>query len=158
MTPLARFLLTVSMTLALAGCISGAIKPDDPLLLEPNEGLVGIQFDTLDKITQIQFRGADGGPTINVSKAEPGITTQLFRAPPGRYCLYIFHYGDWRITFDQGEDPLCVKVEAGKLKYGGRFAPRVVRGVVEMRQNYDEGDHFERMVRAKYPASERFFK
>lgn len=150
--------LPLILSLALAGCVSSAIKPDDPLELEPGEGLVGIQFDSLDRITQIQFNARGGGPTINLAEAVPGVTTHLFRAPPGEYCLYIFHFGDWRIRFGEDGDPLCFEVVAGELRYGGTFMPRVIRGKVNMRQITGDPDHFIRAVQGKYPASARYFQ
>jgi hypothetical protein len=153
-----RRLLGLVLASALAGCVSSAIKPDDALDLEPGEGLVGIQFDSLDRITEIQFQRRGGGDTINLAEAQPGVTTHLFRAEPGEYCLYMFHFGDWRIRFGEGGDPLCIEVVAGELRYGGTFTPRVVRGKVSMFQSVGDAEHFERSVRAKYPASERYFK
>lgn len=153
--------LALAGALLLAGCAIGGLAADDPLELAPGEGLVGLQFDNLDKITQIQFSPVDKGSTINLAEAEAGITTHLFKARAGRYCLYMFHFGNWRIRFDEdgrsNPDALCFVVEAGKLGFGGRFSPRVVRGKVQMQQSFSSEEHFIRAVKAKYAAAARYF-
>jgi hypothetical protein len=133
-----------------SGCITKGIAPDELPVLAADEGLVGVQMDSLDKISQIQFTPSGAGKTLYISGIDPGMTTHVFKAKAGEYCVYQIHFGDWRITWD--ERNLCFEVVPGKLVFGGVFAPRVIRGRTNMQQTVGNFEVFANVVRQQYPA------
>lgn len=145
-----RFASIAALALLASGCISRGIAPDEVPVLAAGEGLIGIQMDSLDKISQIQFTPTKDGKTLYISGIEPGLSTHVFKAAAGEYCVYQIHFGDWKITWDQRN--LCFEVVPGKLEFGGAFAPRVIRGQTNMQQSTGGVEVFYTHVRAKYPA------
>lgn len=132
------------------GCVTKGLAPDELPVLAADEGLIGVQIDSLDKISQIQFTPTAEGTTLYISGVNPGISTHVFKAKVGEYCVYQIHFGEWRITWD--ERNLCFTVTPGELSYGGRFAPRVVRGRTTMQQIAGDVPHFSNAVKKQYPA------
>ena len=149
-TNIIRGAILASIVLLSTGCITRGLAPDELPVLAADEGLIGVQIDSLDKISQIQFTPTAEGKTLYISGVEPGISTHVFKGKVGEYCVYQIHFGDWRITWE--ERNLCFTVTAGELSYGGRFAPRVVRGRTTMQQIAGDVPHFSAAVQKQYPA------
>jgi hypothetical protein len=137
--------------LLLAGCSSVApIQQDQPIYLQPGQGLMAVVLDTLDPITQVIIDpGAPGGAKIDIPTVPAGINVYLYPVPAGDYCFTAFQYGNWHFKGEQGQ-LACFQVKAGELGYSGSLAPRVDNGQVKSHQDMDlEG--FRTLMNQRYP-------
>lgn len=132
------FILGLIGAVALAGCSSVAsIQQDQPLILKAGDGIAMVQFDTLDHLTQVQLVSAQSrGNTIDIPNVPVGMSTFLFEAPAGRYCLQRFSFGNYLISH-KGEYVNCFVVPAGEVGFSGIYSLRAQNGMVAAGQNLD---------------------
>jgi hypothetical protein len=144
--------LTIGMAAAaiVAGCSIQPIKQDQSIVLDPDQGLAAVEFETLDPISEVFIRPAgDGGKSLEIAAVPTGQSLYLFQVPAGHYCFQQFHYGNIEF-FGQGADVACFQVPAGQLGYSGSLSPLVTLGKVIIHQNYDY-QAFRQLLKHQYP-------
>lgn len=139
----------VLLTLSMVGCGTAPLQQDQPVYLQPGQGLAAITFDTLDSLNQVIIEPKAGGSKLDVTSVPVGKNIYLFPVPAGQYCFTRFEYGRWSFTAKQG-DMACFEVQTGELSYSGTLAPRVEDGVVMTHQVMDVAG-FRALLAGRYP-------
>lgn len=145
-----------AMLLGLAACGVAPIQQDQPVHLQPGQGLMAVMLDTLDPLSQVIIDpGASGGANFRISAVPIGKSIYLFAAPAGHYCFTRYRYGRWEM-YGKGGELGCFDVPAGGLGYSGTLAPRVENGRVVTHQVMDAAG-FRTLLTALYPVIARQF-
>jgi|GEM_PF-5618676 len=136
--------------LLLAGCGVDPVQQDQPIYLQPGQGMMAVVMDTLDPITHVIIEPEDSaGAKINIPSVPAGMNVYLYPVPAGSYCFTEFQYANLHFKSVK-EHETCFLVKAGELGYSGNLAPRVEGGRVYSHQNmYLEG--FRTLMQQRYP-------
>ncbi|MCO7226060.1 hypothetical protein [Pleionea sp. CnH1-48] len=116
--------LIVLLVLLMTSCanLTSVVVSDQVPTLTDNEGLLGLEVNTLDILRQLTLENAENGEQYGVNVIKPGTHNITLKVPAGRYCVVKFNVYDSRYSYDNGG--FCTNVEAGKLNYLGHLMVR----------------------------------
>ncbi len=117
-------LVFILLSLSLIGCATTHRLElgDDAKPLENNEGYLGLVFNTLDPLKNIQFKNKDTGKEFYEGRIDKGTHQITLKVPTGEYCLVGFDVYNWRVDYTQ--QGFCTYVEADEVNYFGEFVVR----------------------------------
>lgn len=118
------FLTLFLVVAGLGGCASGrALKPDEPVALGPDEGLLVIGADTNAPVTISLCRDEIHCLAAGPLTAERPLA--VLAVPAGRYCAMTIEYATSGATAGvlapRPEERLCVDIGPGALTYPGHL-------------------------------------
>lgn len=148
------FPLSVSLLL-LTGCGSIPVLDDQPLQLQPGQGIAAITLDAPQRIQQMKFAPRfKGGSAFEVPDTQGGPSLYLLPVQAGRYCLQHFYYD--RHSVESKEDLGCFTVVEGHLSYSGTIVPETQQfngsGATTLyTSHYYYPGSFEQMLTTRYP-------
>jgi len=108
----------------LMGCVSKyRVDPEVPLTnLQENEGYLGLVFNTLDPLKNIQIRNTETSEEFYIGRTDKGYSQITLKLTEGEYCFIGFDVYNFRVDYEnQGS---CTYVEAGELNYFAEFVVR----------------------------------
>ena len=148
-------ILALSSCLLLAACASAPMLQDQPLQLQPGQGIAAVSLDAPQRIQQMKFSPRfKGGSSFEVPDTQGGPSLYLLPVQAGRYCLQHFYYD--HNSIESKEDLGCFTVVEGKITYSGTIVPETGQfngsGATTLyTSHYYYPASFHEMLKASYP-------